>query len=583
MKRLIELVKNPLVYFAALLVFMGFYQAVCSDKLDTVIRSDGRGYYAYLPAVFIYNDATFQASMEVEKRSFPLSTDQLYLYKDEHGNFYNKYFPGIAVMQLPFFGMACLASWLLGYPVDGYNTVFYFFFFLGALFYAIAGMLLFSRVLKMLFPSRAYLVQWIVPIIYMASTLLFYSFDTPSFSHLYSFFLFGLFSLTVLSLKKEQTFLKFIFLGLIVGLIVLVRPTNGLVLVAIPFLLADVQSFRNFLRQLVEHKARHFFAGFFGFSIIMFIQLLCWKWQSGDWVKWSYNGEGFNFFQTPFFSGFFSFRIGLFLHAPMLILSIAGIISIAKKNTFQFVAYGLYFLVNSWVILSWWCWDYESNFGPRPFTEHLFFLSIPVVYFMLNFPKWIVVSAIGLITLNGGIRYMEVQGGFMKDQRFTKANFLPSLEFWNKNNHGRWNFTRSVVPHGNLIHKELLLDKKGILKITPHDLFPLGVEKPLEKPRTNERMYYRVKLDKRQNEEKFENVFLVIDAYTEDQKKRYYRAIDLFNDRLEGQENWAHLEFEGQVYDNLQEYDFVKIYIWNLGAKTFLIKDVEMVFETYKK
>jgi hypothetical protein len=110
MKRLIELVKNPLVYFAALLVFMGFYQAVCSDKLDTVIRSDGRGYYAYLPAVFIYNDATFQASMEAEKRSSPLSTDQLYLYKDEHGNFYNKYFQASQLCNCLFL------EWLVWHP-----------------------------------------------------------------------------------------------------------------------------------------------------------------------------------------------------------------------------------------------------------------------------------------------------------------------------------------------------------------------------------------------------------------------------------------------------------------------------------
>ena len=82
MNRLLEIVKNPIVCFAALLVFVGLYQAFNSAKLDSVIRSDGRGYYAYLPAVFIYNDATFQASMEAEKRRSPLSTDQLYVYKD---------------------------------------------------------------------------------------------------------------------------------------------------------------------------------------------------------------------------------------------------------------------------------------------------------------------------------------------------------------------------------------------------------------------------------------------------------------------------------------------------------------------
>lgn len=575
-------IKNPVSWFFVGLLMLGFYQSVRNDGVKSSIRSDGRGYYAYLPALFIYDDPTFKSSMKAELDNSPMISDQLYVYKDENGNFFNKYFPGIAVLQLPFFGLACFFSWVLGFPVDGYNTVFYFFFLLGGIIYGIAGFFLFFKSLKLLFPSEIKRIEWLVPVFYISSALTFYSINTPSFGHLYSFFLFGIFTLLVLRIRGKQSFGKLLLLGVVLGLITLIRPTNILVVLIIPFLLGSLDELKSFLRNLFDKKGVNFCGGLIGFSMILFIQLALWKWQSGEWIKWSYNGEGFNFLHPELWAGFFSFRIGLFLHVPILLFSLLGIVSIFKKKSFKVGVWSCYFLINSWVILSWWCWDYESNFGPRPFTEHLFFLLIPVVYFAVNFPKWLVISGLTIVTLYGGIRYWELQTDFISDQRFTSANYLTSLKFWKKENSGRWNFTRSTVPHGKLKQSELLLHLAQIQEVKATDDFSIGVESALLKPRTNERLYYRVNLDKKQREDRFEGVYLVIDAYTKDQKKRYYKAVDLFNDRLEGRENWAHLQFEGQIYDNFQEYDFVKFYIWNQGKKNFLVKDVQIRLDTYK-
>jgi hypothetical protein len=136
----------------------------------------------------------------------------------------------------------------------------------------------------------------------------------------------------------------------------------------------------------------------------VFIQLACWKWQSGEWIKWSYNGEGFNFLRPQLIAGFFSFRIGLFLHVPIMLLAILGGIILFRKQPFQALIWVLYFVLNSWLIFSWWCWDYESSFGPRAFTEHLFFLLIPVVHFVVRYQKWLVVLCLGVVTINGGNR-----------------------------------------------------------------------------------------------------------------------------------------------------------------------------------
>lgn len=88
--------------FAMLLFIGGMYRVSTENGLNEVIRSDGRGYYAYLPALFIYQDNQFDSSTAKEKAYYPDASDQLYLFKDRQGKSYNKYFPGVALLQLPF-------------------------------------------------------------------------------------------------------------------------------------------------------------------------------------------------------------------------------------------------------------------------------------------------------------------------------------------------------------------------------------------------------------------------------------------------------------------------------------------------
>ncbi len=92
-------IQNPFFWFLFLFISYSSYKNL--NDLSSVITSDGRGYYAYLPAVFIHGN--FQKSSQQEKSAYTNEIEQLYLYKDKNGELYNKYFPGVAVLQLPFF------------------------------------------------------------------------------------------------------------------------------------------------------------------------------------------------------------------------------------------------------------------------------------------------------------------------------------------------------------------------------------------------------------------------------------------------------------------------------------------------
>ena len=567
------------------MVLYSLYYTTKGTNEDYIIRSDARGYYAYLPALFIYNDGSFGRSSEAERAQYDQPVDQLYLFKDQNGKHYNKYFPGIALLQVPFFALACVVSWIAGAPVDGYSGIFMACYYIGSLFYMLAGLLLFAKCLRALFPEQYNRVRWIVPVVYIASPLLFYTVITPGFSHLYSFFLFGLFTLQILKFRSgEWTGKTVLFTGIILGMIVLVRPTNITVVLMIPFLLGTKAITLAFFRALFQNRLSQLLKGAAGFLLVFSLLFCSWKWQTGSWIVWSYSGEGFNFLHPQLVACLFSFRTGLFLHAPALLLSLAGIVLLFRENSFRAGYWLLYFALNVWIISSWWCWDYESPFGNRPYSEHMFFLLLPLAFLLQSRLRKLSIFLFSGVVLLGIIRFGEITTGYFGDQRFTKDNYFSSLQFWKQQNDSRWNFTRSCVPFGKRTNETVLLWHPEVKTITEQDEFTFTSDKILPKNRTNERYYFKVELDKQITGPSLEigNVLLVVDAYNSAGNKRSYTAVELFNDRFEGQNDWKSLTFEGQIYDYLSEYDTIRVYIWNQGKKRLLLRNIRIAIEEYK-
>jgi len=579
-KGLIRALKNPVVLFGLFMLLFSLYKTL-SDDPKYIIRSDGRGYYAYLPALAIFNDSSFDASLNAELDYIGKNQAPKYLVRTEDGDIHNKYFPGVAVLQAPFFVLATAVSWIAGQPIDGYSEIYSFFFYFGSLFYVILGLFLFHKVLLALFPNARNKIAWLIPIFYIATPIFHYSINTPSFGHLYSFFLFAWFARITLQLKNSPTRSRFLLLGIALGLIVMVRPTNVLIVFALPILLGDLESFKSFFRQIFEKRGRNFIIGILGFGSVLSLLFLIWKWESGNWLVWSYGGEGFNFTYPEFFPTLFSFRIGLFVHTPILILAVVGAIYIYRRNAFRFLFWFVYLLLITFIISAWWCWDYESPFGNRPFTEHLVFLLLPLVPLVIDKKRWIT-GMLMLFALIGGLRIWSFNSGYMQNQRFTSSNYFSSLAVWNSDNVDRWNYTRSCKPYGEKIDVIVMLDKPEIFNVSPDQEFLYMAEAALHKPRSDERFYYRVELHKRVSDVPFSDVYLVIDAKNETTGKRYYYATELFNDRFEGQEEWSELTFEGTINDNLQEYDKVGIYIWNLGGQKFSLRKTRFTLEEYK-
>lgn len=556
---------------------LSLLQSTVWNDVSTVVRSDGRGYYAYLPALLIHTDPSFERVVETEN-AFGKG-EQIYLYEDVNGNTYNKYFPGLAILQSPFFIVACGISWLSGTPVDGYNDIFMWMFLIGSISFLCIGILSFAQVFRLRFPNfkSAHVV---LSLLVLGTPILYYGINSPSFTHVYSFGLFGLFALLVLKLKTNPRQLNWIYLGVVLGLIFLVRPTNILVVTAIPLLLKDFEGLKSFVESLFKRKGRSFISAFLFFLGTISLLFISWYWQTGSWVVWSYNGEGFDFMNPRFFTALFSYRIGLFLHTPMLLLVLISLF-VMRKRSYELSMFLLYLIINTWVISSWWCWDYESVFGNRPFTEHMVLLFLPAVYFIDKYRK-LGLSVMIVLAFFGVFRMYQTINGITPVARYTVTSYWSSLVSIGSSEEGRFNFTESCEPHGAVLKEEVVLERK-FFEFEEGQEFALSKTVDLPKPRTNERYYYTINLKKIHQLERFEGVYLVIDATSNDSDERSYRSIELFNDRREGYDSWStELKFQGIIHDNKQEFDQVKFYIWNSAGKVFSVKDLSYKLSLYK-
>lgn len=76
-----------------------------SNENSEIIVSDGHGYYAYLPALFIYKDASFSFFYDAQKKHY--HNFQMHDFiSDFEGKKGNKYFIGTAILLVPFFILA---------------------------------------------------------------------------------------------------------------------------------------------------------------------------------------------------------------------------------------------------------------------------------------------------------------------------------------------------------------------------------------------------------------------------------------------------------------------------------------------
>lgn len=324
-------------------------------------------YYSYLPAALLQHDLSFSQS-KVPMQKMP------------NGNGNPKYTCGMAIMYAPFFLVGHKIAINQHSSLDGWSEPYATMIHFGSIFYVMLG-LFFLRKLLLLFYTET-ISAILLFIAFFGTNLFFYTLREGEYSHGYLFCLVSAFLYMIIKWHRQPKTSSSIILGLLIGLITLIRPTDGLFFLLFVFYgVKDKVTFKAQMQFLLLHKWKLLIICVAGFLMLL-PQLLFWKIFMGSWLYFSYTNEGFFWGDPKIWEVLFSYRKGWLIYTPVMIFSLIGIFYM-KKYVLEF-RFGLilFFILNLYVISSWWCWWYGGSFGMRALIETYPLLLLPFGAFL---------------------------------------------------------------------------------------------------------------------------------------------------------------------------------------------------------
>lgn len=326
-------------------------------------------YYSYLIAQLIHHDLGFH---------FP---HQYWLVETPTHLLVPKVTMGLAYLYLPFFVIADNIAYTFNYEGNGYSAPYAWCIHLGTIFYVIVGLWYCRKTLLLFF--NEWVTATSVLLILFGTNLFYYTYKETEMSHSYLFFLFSLFIYHSIKWHQSGKNKHLYYFCFIAGMVTLIRPTEILILLfPLLFYVKNLEDLKNRGLKIKNLKWKIILAILI-FMIPIIPQLIFWKTYTGQFLFFSYGSqEGFFFTDPKFYSVLFGWRKGWFIYTPLMLFSIIGLALLYLKKRELFFSIFIYFIINLYLICSWWDWGYGGAFGMRALVHCYAFLIIPFAYFI---------------------------------------------------------------------------------------------------------------------------------------------------------------------------------------------------------
>jgi hypothetical protein len=371
--------KSVWVWLLSVAAILGVHQG---HNHDEVLNWDVFGYYLYLPALLIHQDVYLQQYDWVEAlfQNYEISTTFYQAIKWETGNWVIRYTPGMSVLYFPFFIIGHVISGISGLPQDGLSLPYQYSIDYGMLVYPILGLWYTRKWLRRYFNDI--ITACSMFILVFGTNFLHLAGDTPALTHAPLFALYAIFLYHTDLYFSEKSKKRLLLSGLTAGLIILIRPTEA-VLLCIPFLWNNpLGSASGFLSEIKKRVIAFLPAGLF-IILILLPMLAYWKFGAGSWLINSYRnpGEGLDFLDPHFRLFLFSFRKGWFIYTPLSAMMLFGLWMMFRKKAEAYPALGIFFLLSLYISASWTCWWYAGGcYSQRNMVQVYASLALPLAY-----------------------------------------------------------------------------------------------------------------------------------------------------------------------------------------------------------
>ncbi len=405
------------------------------SKKDRVIQWDIISYYAYLPATFIYKDISLKFTEQKQSK-------ENYVFWGEklaNGNYRIKTSMGLSMLYAPFFFVAHAYALVSDADAGGFSTPYKLALIYAALFFLLVGLIFLRKLLGLYFSEN--IVALVLLAIFFGTNLYFYTVNEGPMSHVFNFALLSMFMFYTVKWHHSPNWKYTIFLGVLSGIISLIRPIN--VLVALLFILYNF-NFRKSIHLFLKHATKIFVLLFLA-AMVWLPQLVYWRIISGDWFSYSYGNEGFFWLSPQIGDLLFSWRKGLFLYSPVLLFVLPGFYFMYREQRAFFWPITILFMAYVYVLSSWWSWWYGGSFGMRAMIDIYAILAIPLAFglnkirFLEKSKKRILLSFFIFFTILGVFHTAKYHYGSIHWDSMTKEALIknyfklkrePNFEQW---------------------------------------------------------------------------------------------------------------------------------------------------------
>jgi hypothetical protein len=346
---------------AAVVCLAGYVYAYREGIAGTPIRSDAFSYYVYLPSFILHHDLTLQSvADDCCGGEFPAWTG---FTRWPHTHRWVNVHPiGEAVLIAPFFLLAHLLTRWTNLAPDGYTPYYQHAAGLAGLFYVLFGLWCLRRLLRR--HVAAGVTDAALATLLFGTSLFHYATFDSTWSHAFSFALIGL----LLDLADRWTPERgAVAIGIISGLIVLVRHTNVIVPVAVVGTLAACSRSRGF--RLNADGLRLAITAALVAAIVILPQLFLYDSATHRWFVNSYGGDRFTFTSPHVAAVLVSVRRGVFFWAPVLVFGVAGLFMTPASLRRWVPAAVAVIVLDIYLIASWVEWQFGASYGHRGFVD----------------------------------------------------------------------------------------------------------------------------------------------------------------------------------------------------------------------
>lgn len=414
-----------------------YYPKWQMTRTEATISWDVSGYYLYLPSIFIYKD--------IKKLEFKPALDQTYYPSSSpyqsflhwSGHQVMKYTCGMAILYLPFFLLAHSVAIVTGQLADGYSPIYQFFISFGSLMYAFLGLVLLRKLLLRYFADKVTAVALLVLI--LATNYFDYASITGAMAHNYLFTLYAALMISIDNFYKTLRW-RWMYVGAgLIGLMVLIRPTEIISLIlVVGWKIDSVQMLKDRFKWYIT-SIKNVMMGAGCFLFFPTIQVIYWKYVSSEWIVYSYQEQGFSWFEGHhILQGLFSYRAGWLVYTPVMILCLLSLVwNWIKKQAWTWMT-AAFLLVSLYLTFAWDEWTYGGSLGQRSMVQHypVFLLAMmPMIKDLLTSKlfQWALYCFIGLcIYYNLWLTHQAHRGGIYEAGMMNKAYFWHTL-FKSKN------------------------------------------------------------------------------------------------------------------------------------------------------